>query len=713
MKLFTIENRYVSLSVDNRGCLVRLKNRLEETELIVHSDAVEGWRIVLPSGPLTVDTACSSAQRPGSLRIEDADGIRSLVIIHETIRVAGKLLRIRVKCTFSLAADNPEILARAEIDNRSNRSIDEFEFPIIGGLGGFPGKDGMRHMELIVAGDRGRFYGDVLQRGLPHTGAESHHFARTCDTAFFEPQSPFTHGQDRGLWLDLYGSRQGLYFGVHEDSHRTLAWRIEKVPHETPNAPHHYYPKDTPRWLRVAAVNVPRLLPGRRWVSPVIRLMPHRGDWHAGADRFSAYRHQILPPLAAPPSWMNDFVGWTEILGWPFTHEVCHTFRGCAEAVVKDAKVTGLKLVFLYGHTALGSEGADYDNAPARELGGVAGFRRMVAALHRQGIRIILLDHFHRYVNRDIPEFKKHRLLPCAVLKKDGTPELTREWGKDTFLSLRRAEGPTPCWVEMCPGSATWQQHYHAHLAQMIELGVDGLEVDLFSYPYTSCHNPRHGHTPGENTLALRLEFFRKARKFAKNLNPNFLLMGETTVPEARTVLDAFYPTRYLDENDRIYRYQFPEITQQAVLVGDYAYDQVNKALSLCLGVETEVQGLRKTALEACPALARYIGTVNQFRRKYASIMIHGVFRDTVGAVVKGDVLYSVIEGEKGTSALVLRNPHRQPVTCQYSMDAWHQRTLLLWQPTQGERLLRKQPSAITLGPYDVAVIMSMEKQKK
>ena len=35
---------------------------------------------------------------------------------------------------------------------------------------------------------------------------------------------------------------------------------------------------------------------------------------------------------------------------------------------------------------------------------------------------------------------------------------------------------------------------------------------------------------------ALRLEFFRKARAFVKKLNPNFLLMGETTVPEARAV---------------------------------------------------------------------------------------------------------------------------------------------------------------------------------
>ena len=171
--LSTIGNRYVSLSVDDRGCLVGMKNRLTGSELITHSDAVEGWRMVLPSGPLTVDIACASMQRPGRVEIEEDGGVQSLVIVHEAIRVAGRRLRIRVKCTFTLAADGCEIVAQAEIDNRSNRSVDEFEFPLVGGLGGFSGKDGKRHMELVVAGDRGRFYGDVLQNGLPYTGAES------------------------------------------------------------------------------------------------------------------------------------------------------------------------------------------------------------------------------------------------------------------------------------------------------------------------------------------------------------------------------------------------------------------------------------------------------------------------------------------------------------------------------------------------------------
>lgn len=708
MKLTTIGNRFVSLSVDERGRLVSLKDRITGAESITHPEAAEGWRMVLPAGLLGLDIVCASGQRPARIGIEKRAGSQSLVIQYPALLVGGKKAAIRVECRFALAAESRVILARAALANHSGRAVQEFEFPVLGGLGGFAAADRKRHLELVVASDRGAFFGDVLNNGLPRTGAEAHHFVRDYETAFFEPRSPFTHGQDHGFWLELYAARAGLYLGVHQDSRERFAWKIEKFPRETPHALRHYYPPGTPRWLRAAALHLPNRSAGRSWTSPEVQLMPHRGDWHAGADHFSAYRRRNLAALAAPPKWMEDFVGWTEILGWPCTHQIYHTFRRCADAIIKDEKVTGLNLVFLYGHTALGSEGADFDNGPARELGGAAGFRALAAALHRRGIRIILLDHLHRYVNREIPEFKRFKLEQCAVLKADGAPETSREWGKETFLSLRRAQGSTPHWIEMCPGSPKWQEIYLKHVGRMIKLGADGLEVDLFSYPYTHCHNPRHGHAPGMSTFALRMEFFRKVRAYAKALNPDFLLMGETTAPEARAVLDAFYPTRYLDEDGRIYRYLFPELTQQAVLVGDYAYDQVNKALGLGLGVETEVQGLRQTTLAACPELARYIGSVNRFRRKHAELMIHGVFRDTLGARVQGDLLHSVLEGKDGSRAVVLRNPRDRRGAGEVLLNDWRNKRLLLWQPGRGESRVRSLPVKVTLGPYAAAVLLAI-----
>ncbi len=371
----------------------------------------------------------------------------------------------------------------------------------------------------------------------------------------------------------MHDERQGLFIG-YCSTQRGLTFKVEKHPKEVPHGPAHAYPRGTPQWLRIWAVHLPRIPPGKSWRSQPVILLPHEGDWHAGADRYLRYRHENLQ-LCEPPAWMKSFVGWTEILGKTYLGEVFHDYARCASAVVKDKRVTGLDLLFDYGHSNLGAEGADFDCSPAPDPGGEAGFSRMLEKLHRSGIRIVLLDHLHWWVNST--------------------------------------------------------------------LGVDGLELDTFNP--SPCYNPRHGHPPGQDMLPAKIEFMRQVRSLAKRLNPDFALIGETMRPETREVLDGNYASRLWTERGRIYCYQFPELREQTVTVGNYAYDRVNKALMLGIGLNTEIWGLRRTALDGCPELAKYIGQVNRLRRRHADILIRGTFCDTVGAAVTGDCLYSVLLG--------------------------------------------------------------------
>ena len=227
----------------------------------------------------------------------------------------------------------------------------------------------------MAANDQGAFHQDVLHRGLPNTGMESHHFCRALETAMFEMDLwKRTFRRGAGAWLDFWSEPQGLYLGLHARRRQDFAFKVEKHPKEAPNAPRHCYPAGTARWLRATALHVPRLAPGERWDSDPVVIRPHRGDWHAGADRYSHFRHEGLR-LAPTPSWMAGFAGWTEILGKTYLGERFHDYRQCADEVVRDAKVTGLNFVFYYGHTRLGAEGADFDNGPAPDLGGARGFR--------------------------------------------------------------------------------------------------------------------------------------------------------------------------------------------------------------------------------------------------------------------------------------------------------------------------------------------------
>jgi hypothetical protein len=261
----------------------------------------------------------------------------------------------------------------------------------------------------------------------------------------------------------------------------------------------------------------------------------------------------------------------------------------------------------------------------------------------------------------------------------------------------------------MCPSSKLWQDLYIKYLDQMVALGVDGVELDILINGAGRCYSPDHGHPVGADMGPAKWEFLHRAREHVKGLKPDFILVGETNDVDARTVLDGYYTLpRYLDENGRIFRYVFPDIREQIAVVGTYAYDAANKALSLGVGIDTEVWGLRRIVSEACPELAQLVGKITALRRKHADILIHGVFRDTMGAKVDGS-LYSVFEGPHGTRALVLRNATAKPAIARVTMDAPAGKRLILWQPDAGEKSVGEMPREVTLGAWQAAVVLAVD----
>ncbi len=356
----TIQNAHVSVSVDAHGRLVSLRNKATGTELIAHREAAEAWRMVVPRGRHTVDFVYGSRQAAPRITVAKASGIQSIVTEYEGPRAGGDALDVTARFILSLEDGSGKIAARVEIDNRGARQIDEVEFPVIGGLGALPLDGRRRGIELIWAEDNGRFYGDVLSDGLPEIGRESDQFVRELETTFFA-------NGPRGVWLDLYGRAEGLYLGFHGAG--DFAFKLEKHPKDVPNRPAHHYPPGTKRWIRAWGLFVAQVKPGTTWRSQEVTFMPHAGQWHSGADVYSAYRHRSIV-ISRPPRWMDGFVGWSEILGKTYLGEVFHDFRHCADEAIRDAKVSGLDLVFYYGHTNIGAEGADYDQSPAADLGG-------------------------------------------------------------------------------------------------------------------------------------------------------------------------------------------------------------------------------------------------------------------------------------------------------------------------------------------------------
>jgi hypothetical protein len=703
----TIENEHLSLSVDAKGRIISLLNKDTKTEIITYPEHSESWRMVIPKDQLALDIPLGSKQDNAEISITEDNGKQLLTVTHNEIK-GEKVYPIKVKFYFSIDNGSNEILAWSELENNSQSLINEFECPVIGAFGliGYKrSKKKLGQLNLVanVASpipDGFAFFNDILEAyGFPQTGYESFHYHRCYTTCMFE------HNKYYGVWMDFYTEKQGLYFGYHTPKHPDFTFKIEKYPKEWHGGIKHYYPKGTDKWLRVYGLNIPRLQPGNKWKSEKFIIMPHKGQWHVGADKYSAYRHETLKVIK-PPKWMDNFIGWTSILGKTFTGERGFDYKQCAEHVVKEKKVTDFDMVWYYAHTKLGAEGGDFDNGPSPDLGGETEFRNMINKLHSNGIKIMLLDQFHRWISRDVPEYKELNLEKCSVMDVNGKP-IVINWSHDTYLSLKRRETPMSNYVEMCPTSEQWLNIYKNYVTQMIEYGVDGLELDILVDGGNKCYNPTHSHKPGEKMFEYRIEFMRKVREHARKLNPDFIFLGETMMASMCEVFEGYFAlSRNMSDNDRIFRYIYPEIRIQTVTTINDAFDSVNRALMFGIGVDTEIWGLRGITYRDDPELARYIGQINRFKRKYPEILINGVYKDTLGAEVKGDVMYSILQGHGNTKALILRNVNNHPVECKANTSYGKENKLTLWSPFKAEKKIKKLPIDLTIKPAQAVVIL-------
>ena len=221
----TIQNKFVSLSVDAKGRLASLKNKVTGSELIMHKEAAEGWRIVIPSGRHTLDFLYASGQKPNNITVRRNGDAQILTIAYEALCTGRETLPIQAEFSFELTDAAPYVRARVSIRNNSLRQVDEIEFPVVGGLGGFKGKGNSREIQLVDISKAtwagGRFCGDVLNHSFPYTGRESDQYCSEQERAMWEDQQQGLSG------LSFYGATEGLYAGYHTTTPQDFVFKVE------------------------------------------------------------------------------------------------------------------------------------------------------------------------------------------------------------------------------------------------------------------------------------------------------------------------------------------------------------------------------------------------------------------------------------------------------------------------------------------------------
>ncbi|MCZ7545695.1 MAG: DUF6259 domain-containing protein [Anaerolineae bacterium] len=286
----------------------------------------------------------------------------------------------------------------------------------------------------------------------------------------------------------------------------------------------------------------------------------------------------------------------------------------------------------------------------------------MCDALHARGMKVMVLTHRQSAINMELPEYKRFELW--TIKDRLGRPR-TEVWWKTTIEALMthnmgHFEATGPVWTRVCPYCDAWWEGFRDELKTLIDMGLDGAQLDTIGTEGNLCYATNHGHKPGTGPMPKLAERLAWLREEIRAHKPEFVLCGEEFGDWLFQYLDLPY-SRHRADDAQVFRYTFPE-TKENVAVSAYSYDQVNKSLMLGMGMDIEVWGLKKSVL-ACPELADYIKQVVEIRRAFPDYLMNGRFMDTLKASVDGAVRYAVHEGPQGL-AVVLWNNSNAPQDC-------------------------------------------------
>jgi hypothetical protein len=281
-------------------------------------------------------------------------------------------------------------------------------------------------------------------------------------------------------------------------------------------------------------------------------------------------------------------------------------------------------------------------------------------------------------------------------------------WWKTTIESLLTTsmghyEATGPVWARVCPHNDEWWLTFRDQLVELMELGLDGAQLDTIGIEGMFCYAENHGHKPGTSQMGKLAERLAWLRSEIRAINPEFLMCGEEFGDWLAQYLDLPYSRYRGDEGNQVYRYTFPELKENAA-VSAYGYHQANKSLLLGMGMNLEMWGLKKSVL-TCPELIDYINEIIKFRRAYPDYLINGRFIDTLQAHVDGNIRYSVFEGPRGLAA-VLWNSGDAPQNCALSFNQQGLNKAILWKPESQQQNINL-PAQVTVAPNRVAVIIA------
>jgi len=246
------------------------------------------------------------------------------------------------------------------------------------------------------------------------------------------------------------------------------------------------------------------LAPGESWTLPRVVIGVHDGDWHEAFTAYRGWLRRTCRPAAPRKEWLREAFSFrTQFLHFKQPRpsgmfDPASRRLSIADVVDRDKEAFGgIDYLHLFDWAWTPEHGRVGDYRPWDHLGGLAAFRRELAAVRAGGVRAGL--YLEGYLVSTASQLGRRRGSDWEMHDAAGQP--LRRWGD---------------YHHLCPHVPEWRARLADTCRRVVqETGVDGIYVDQcgFANQYV-CHRADHGHPVPSGNLtgeAALLEEVRKA----------------------------------------------------------------------------------------------------------------------------------------------------------------------------------------------------------
>jgi hypothetical protein len=583
--------------VDAGGALAALRLHDPATDFVVAPPRAGLLRLALP-----LPDHFSHHAEAGTHGAPDVLGTPGgLRLTYAALTTSEGAVPVRIEIELGPDAETEGLRLRARVHNGTDGVIPQVVFPQLLGLGPVDGADGTR---LQLGRGRIRPLRDITMR------PDDAHFLQIPLQRYFEYGYRKPHNMK---WLDYGSARAGVTLFSRDPRYHTTGLLVER-------------PDRAAAAVDLRWVHYPHIAPGETWDSGEFVLLPHGGDWYAGARAYQRFTARAFPYNA--PRRVREALGvrtvWAAVRGARPTFPLSEIAAYAAE--IADPELGLAELVLWHWWLKNG-----YPIFLDPRLGTEAQFKAALDRCRALGVPVSLFVS-HK-LQRDTDETD-----PAWVHRNAAGQRVLSNWTYGPGF-VPRFGPPFMGTHSMVRGSALSPGYRAQGLAEYRTIqekyGPVSICFDQFNAWPQPDYNPAADGRPHEEGERL-LDFGREARALVHAADPEGSFSGEHVTENKVPVLDYTWEwtNGFEIEASAPFRYVFPHFRLNAN-VNEHPRGAL---LAFMEGALLNVMpgNMHSFRLRDCPDLVAVLKQLAALRRRFLPYFTEGQFRFREGLEVRG-----------------------------------------------------------------------------